>query len=248
MESVSFENNMALAKAEIEKLSCLAPCLIARRQARVEQALHRAAATAVTPAQSSTAQQAMCSAYLIFSDKAVDVKTQQFYFEQAVLSLVRAEQCHTSASLSAKHYEACLRQALQILANPAADLDCGLALWARLIRNIPRGVSMLRCRISMDQAQWTLDQGLLCMAAAPDFKVGLKCGYEATGPVELAVQCAQACGNSKLVKESEQLKDKIYTFIRCTCESVQVSLLICFGPLSAATNAAQVAVLVKNWM
>ncbi|DBB15972.1 TPA: hypothetical protein ACH3X3_003344 [Trebouxia sp. C0006] len=68
----------------------------------------------------------------------------------------------------------------------------------------------------MDQAEWILAYGQHCMAADPDYKTGLKCGHEAAGPVEVAIQCAQRLKDSGLVQKAEKLKEAIYTFIRLT--------------------------------
>ncbi|KAL0044057.1 hypothetical protein WJX82_006391 [Trebouxia sp. C0006] len=87
----------------------------------------------------------------------------------------------------------------------------------------------------MDQAEWILAYGQHCMAADPDYKTGLKCGHEAAGPVEVAIQCAQRLKDSGLVQKAEKLKEAIYTFIRCTSESTQARVqadrqLASFGP------------------
>lgn len=200
----------------------MAPCVAALRQARVAQAFRDAVEVATTPTQRCSAQLALCSAYLTFSRLGSNVKEQLSYVEHAFSVLVEANKQEVSPRTAAP-YKACITTALEILADPEANLNCGLSFWSRLVKTVPRHWRPMLYQLSMNQSKWILNQGLQCMTVSPYYKTGLKCGHEATGPVELAVQCALSCGNRRYISQSEQLRKDIYTFIRCTCESVQVS-------------------------
>lgn len=229
MSVPAFERLLATASSALDAATLsvgLAPCVAAFRQARVAQAFRDAAEVAITPAQRCSALLALCSAYLTFSRLSSSVKQQLSYVEEAFSALVEANIQEVSARTAAP-YKACMTRALEILADPEADLNCGLSFWSRLIKSVPRHWQPMLYQLSMNQAKCILHQGLQCMAADACYKTGLKCGHEATGPVELATQCAHSCRDSRYIYRSEQLRADIYTFIRCTRESVQVRQLTC---------------------
>ncbi len=205
----------------------LAPCLYAQRQAKVLQAYRQATQAATTALQRSEAQLSLCSAYLIFAQKDAGSLNSLTCVQQAFSHLKSAaDQDSTSAIESA--YVACKRSARGALSNPDLDLNDALSFWTRVVSSTAKQV-VLTCNQSMDQAEWILAYGQRCMAAGSDYKTGLKCGHEAAGPVEVAIQSAQRFKDSGLVQKAEKLKEAIYTFIRCTCESAQVRayLLAC---------------------
>lgn len=229
MAALSFEARLASANSAFTELCTLseglAPCVYQYRVQCAAQAIRDVAAAAYEQSQRDKATLVLCSAYLTLAqqDGNTSVKQQLSFVQQAFFTLVEADKQHASGS-TASQYKACIEVAQQILAElDGADLDAGLSFWSRLVESIPRQWRTLRRVVSSKQAAWILQQGLRCMAAAADYKTGLKCGHEAAGPAELAVQCARFCGSQSHIQNSEKLKKDIWTFIWCTCESVQVS-------------------------
>ena len=198
----------------------LAPCLYTQRQAKVLQAYSEATRAATTALQRSEAQLSLCSAYLIFAQQDAGTLNSLKCVQQAFSHLTSAsDQPSTFAIESA--YVACKRAARGALSNPDLDLNDALSFWTRVVSSTAKQV-VLKYKLSTEQAEWILACGQRCMAAGSDYKAGLKCGHEAAGPVEVAIQSAQRLKDSFLVQKAETLKKAIYTFIRCTCESAQV--------------------------
>ncbi len=225
----------------------LAPCLYAQRQAKVVQAYSEATRAATTALQRSEVQLSLCSAYLIFAQKDAGTLNSLKCVQQAFIHLISAAD-HASASAIESAYVACKGSARGALSNSDLDLNDALSFWTRVVSSTAKQVA-LKCKLSMDHAQWILAYGQRCMVAGSDYKTGLKCGHEAAGPVEVAIQSAQRLKDSVLVQKAEMLKEAIYTFIRCTCESAQVRTYLpactCFGSaylycLVSPPNAATV--------
>ncbi|DBA82246.1 TPA: hypothetical protein ACH3X2_000517 [Trebouxia sp. C0005] len=229
-----FRDLLTAAERALTSLSNgLAPCLYAQRQAKVMQAYSEATRAATTALQRSEAQLSLCSAYLIFAQKEAGSLNSLKCVHHSLSHLTcAADQASTSAIESA--YVAWRRSARGALSNLDLDLNDILSFWTRVVSSTARQV-VLKCKLSMDQAEWILNYGQRCMVAGSDYKTGLKCGHEAAGPVEVAIQSAQRLKDSVLVKKAEALKEAIYTFIRCTCESAQARVqadrqLASFGP------------------
>ena len=229
---LTFDDLLDKANTAVNEARKLSPCICFGRQYFVEQLFRDAEQAAATQTDLCYVRLALSSACLKFSEKARSVEQQLACVQSALVCFKDLEEQGVAVSTLAPQYQRCIQQALQILADPdpdpvlatAADLDRGLSFWNRLVKSVPRSSCILKCRLSMDQAEWALEKGRQCMAAAPDYKTGLKCGYEATGPVELAVETAHSSRVQSLMERSEQLREDIYTFIHCTCESVQASI------------------------
>lgn len=198
----------------------LAPCLYPQRQAKVLQAYSEATRAATTALQRSEAQLSLCSAYLIFAQKDAGTLNRLKCVQQAFSHLTSAAD-HASTSAIESAYVACKSSARGVLSNPDLDLNDALSFWTRVVSSAAKQVA-LKCKLSTDQAEWILAYGQRCMAAGFDYKTGLKCGHEAAGPVEVAIQSAQRLKDFGLVQKAEKIKEAIYTFIRCTCDSAQV--------------------------
>ena len=216
-----FDDLLTAAERALTSLSNgLAPCLYAQRQAKVLQAYSEATRAATTALQRSEAQLSLCYAYLIFAQKDAGTLNSLKCVQQAFSHLTSAvDQASTSAIELA--YESCKRSARGALSNPDLDLNDALSFWTRVVSSTAKQV-VLKCKLITDEAEWILAYGQRCMAAGSDYKTGLKCGHEAAGPVEVAIQSAQRLKDSGLFHKAEKLKEAIYTFIRCTCESAQV--------------------------
>lgn len=205
MAGLTFDDLLGKANTAANEARKLSPCICFGRQYRVDQLFRDAEQVAATQTDLCRMRLAFSSACLKFSEKASSVEQQLACVQSALACLKDLEEQSVAVSTQAPQYQRCIEQALQILAHPvlatAADLDRGFSFWSCLVTSVPRSSRILRCRLSMDQAEWTLEKGRQCMAAAPDYKTGLKCGYEATGPVELAVQTAYTSRISKLDEE-----------------------------------------------
>lgn len=199
----------------------LAPCVYASRKAKVFQAYHEAKRAATTPQQRSQAQLFMCSAYLIFAEQNNITKADSLASVQQAFGLLVTAAGHAATGAVQSAYVACTASANDLLSDPDLDLDGALSFWARVVTSAAPQRSWLG-KLSMDQAKWIYSHGQRCMAASPDFKTGLRCGHEAEGPVEVAMQSARQTGDTRLVRKAEELSAAIQTFIRCTCESTQV--------------------------
>ena len=208
-------------------LNGLAPCLRAYRQNKVLQAYEKASQAATTEQQRSQAELSLCSAHLIFAQKGNDTVNGLACVQQAVSHLVVAAR-HTSVVALLPQYEACRASARDLLADADLDLNQALSFWARVVSSTAKEKS-LKGKFSLDQAEWILDYGQRCMAEGPKYKIGLKCGYEADGPVESAISSARQSQDMCLIQKAQEVKGAIHTFIMCTCESVQVrpSMLAC---------------------
>ena len=199
----------------------LAPCLHKFRQDKVIQAYEEASQAATTEQQRAQVQLALCSANLTFARKDRSVVNGLASVQTAVRHLVDAAS-HASAR-GCEAYEACRASARDLLAHPDLDLNQALSFWARVTKSAAKNRS-LKGRLSLDQAEWILEYGQRCMTEGSSYKIGLKCGYEAEGPVESAISCARQLQDIHLTQQAEELKAAIHTFILCTCESVQVRL------------------------
>ena len=237
-----FGDLLTEAERALTRLSIgLALCLYAQRQAKVLQTYSEVTRAATTALQRFEAQTSLCFAYLTFAEKDAGTRNNLKCVQQAFSHLVSAAD-HASTSAIESAYVAYECSARHVLSNPDLDLNDALSFWTRVASNIANQ-GTLKYKLSMDQAEWILAYGQHCMAADPDYKTGLKCGHEAAGPVEVAIQCAQRLKDSGLVQKAEKLKEAIYTCIRCTCESTQVraymplvsvSLVFAFYPNAAA--------------
>lgn len=103
------------------------------------------------------------------------------------------------------------------------DLDAVLSFRARASKAAGKSIRLLG-ELSAFQAEWLLEHGAQCIAAGADYKTGLRCGHEATGPVETALQCARKLQDRKLLQLLAKLQEDNHIFIECTCYSTQVLL------------------------
>ena len=216
-----FGDLLAEAERALTRLSVgLAPCLYAQRHAKVLQAYNEATRAATTALQRSEAQTSLCFAYLTFAQRDAGTWNSLRCVQQAFSHWVSAAD-HASTSATESAYVACEYSAQGALSDPDLDLNDALSFWSRVVSSTAKQVVLI-CKLSMVQAEWIFAYGQRCMTAGSDYKTGLKCGHEAAGPVEIAIQSAQRLKDSDLVQKAEKLKEAIYTFIRCTCESAQV--------------------------
>ena len=208
-------------------LDGLAPCLRAQRQNKILQAYAKASQAATSKQQRSHAELSLCSAHLIFAQKDKSVLNGLACVQQAVSHLVVAAK-HISVVALAPKYEACRASARDLLAHPDLELNQALSFWARVVNSAAKETS-LKGKFSLDQAEWILDYGQRRMQEGSNYKIGLKCGYEAEGPVESAISSARQSQDICMIQTAEEVKGGIHTFIMCTCESTQVrpSLFAC---------------------
>ena len=224
---VSCSERLAEAKAAIAGLSIgLAPVLYAHRKNRVLQAYDRAVQAAQTRQQLCNVHIALSSAYLIFvelnSSKGSSAADSLAYVQQAASHVVVAAAQQADKKRVQQHWATCLQSAVDLLAELDLQLNDALSFWAGMVTTTAKQTE-LSGMLSLIQARWLLGYGQQCMAAGPDYKTGLKCCHEAFGPVETALQCAHRQADSTLMEDGEELKEEIYTFMRCTCEATQVS-------------------------
>ena len=215
--AVLAEAKLALARVDHR----LAPCVYASRKAKVCQVCQQAERAATTRQQRSEAQLLLCSAYLIFAEQNGITEADGLASVQQAFGLLITAATHAPAGAVDSAYVACRASAKDLLSDPDLDLNGALSFWARVTASAA-GKTPWQGKLNMDQAKWIYAYGRRCMAAGPDYKTGLKCGHEAAGPVETAIQTARQMKDPRLVKKAEELKAAIHTFIRCTCESTQV--------------------------
>lgn len=214
-----FDVLLSKAARLLSGLDGLAPCLQKFRQNTVLQAYEEASHAATTEQQRAQVQLALCSANLTFAHKDSSVVNGLASVHTAVRHLVVAAR-HASAR-GCEAYEACRASAGDLLSHPDLDLNQALSFWARVVKSTAEDRS-LKCKFSLHQAEWILEYGQRCMTEGSSYKIGLKCGYEAEGPVESAISSARQLQDIYLTQQAEELKAAIHTFILCTCESVQV--------------------------
>ena len=206
----------------LSSLDGLAPCLRAHRHNKILQAFGKASQAATTEQQRSQADLSLCSAHLIFAQTADSVVNGLACVQQAVSHLAVAAR-HSSVAALVPNYEACRASARDLLAHPDLELNQALSFWARVVNSAAKDRS-LKGKLSLVQAEWILDYGQRCMAEGSNYKIGLKCGYEAEGPVESAISSARQLQDVCLIQKAEEVKGAIHIFIMCTCESIQVRL------------------------
>jgi len=215
-----FDLLLSKAARQLSGLDGLAPCLHKSRQIKVLQAYDEASQAATTEQQRAQVELALCSANLTFAQKDSIVVNGLASVQTAVKHLAVATR-HASAAHGCQAYEACRASARHLLAHSDLDLNQALSFWARVVKSAAEHRS-LTGKFSLDQAEWTLEYGQRCMTEGSSYKIGLKCGYEAEGPVESAIGSARHLQDIHLTQQAEELKAAIHTFILCTCESVQV--------------------------
>lgn len=215
-----FDVLLSKAARLLSGLDGLAPCLQKFRQNKILQAYEETSQAATTEQQRAQVELALCSANLTFAQKDSNVVNGLASVQTAVRHLVVAAR-HASAARGSEAYEACRASTRDLLAHPDLDLNQALSFWARVVKSAAEDRS-LKGKLSLDQAEWILEYGQRCMTKGSSYKIGLKCGYEAEGPVESAISSARQLQDAYLTQQAEELKAAIHTFILCTCESVQV--------------------------
>lgn len=215
-----FDVLLAEAARLLSGLNGLAPCLRAPRQNKVLQVYEKASEAATSEQERCQAELSLCSAHLTFAQKDISVVNGLACLQQAVSHLVVAAR-HTSVVDLMPKYEACRASARDLLAHPDLELNQALSFWARVVNSAAKERS-LKGLLSLEQAEWILHYGQRCMAEGSNYKTGLKCGYEAEGPVESAISSAGQLQDIRLIQKAEEVKEAIQIFIMCTCESTQV--------------------------